>query len=63
VEETKSMARAALHGVVLLFVFYLAREYGATLASRGVTPTAATPWLVLASFGAFGAWRFARIAR
>ncbi len=63
VEQTRSLARPALHGVVLLFLFYLARQYGATFARQGLTSPAVTAWATLAAFTGLGVWRLLRVPR
>jgi lipopolysaccharide export system permease protein len=63
VEQTKSLARPALHGAILVFLFYTVREYGSTLALQGVTPPAVTFWSILALFGGVGLWQLARVPR
>jgi lipopolysaccharide export system permease protein len=63
VERTRSLAVPALQGVGTLFAFSTVREYGATLASQGVTAPALTPWLILGAFGLAGAWLLARAPR
>jgi lipopolysaccharide export system permease protein len=62
VEQTRSLSRGALQAVLLLFLYYSARELASTLALEGVLPAAA-PWGVLALFGAGGAVSFARSPR
>jgi lipopolysaccharide export system permease protein len=62
VEQTRSLSRGALQAVLILFVYYSARELASTLALEGVLPAAA-PWGVLALFGAGGAASFARSPR
>jgi lipopolysaccharide export system permease protein len=63
VEGVGSLAVPALQGVVAIFAFYMLREYGGTLATQGVTPPAATPWVILAAFLAWGAVRIWRAPR
>lgn len=63
VERTRSLALPALLGVGILFAFFTARSYGATLAVQGITPPAATTWAILALFGLLGAWQLARVPR
>jgi lipopolysaccharide export system permease protein len=63
VERTKSLALPALQGVAAIFAYHMARRYGATLATEGVTSASATPWVILAAFLAYGAvelWRSPR---
>ncbi len=61
VEQTRSLARPALQGVGILFVFLLMREYGASFGSRGELSAALAPWLTLLVFFAFGTWRLSRV--
>ncbi len=63
VEQTRSLARPALQGVVLLFLFYLARQSGAEFARQGLASPVATPWLIFAAFAALGLWRLLRVPR
>ncbi len=63
VEQTRSLAVPALQGVLLIFAFSTVREYGATLASQGVTSPALTPWLILLAFALGGAWLLWRAPR
>lgn len=63
VEETKSLAVPALQGVVLLILFFFARNFGSTLAAESVLPAAATPWTILALFAGYAGWRLARVPR
>jgi lipopolysaccharide export LptBFGC system permease protein LptF len=61
VERTRSLALPALEGVVILFFFLLAREYGAGFAA--LDPTAATlaPWAILFAFAGLGAFQLSRV--
>ena len=63
VEEHRSLALPALHGVVAIFLFFIVREYGQTLASRGITEPVGTPWAILAVFALFGTWQLWRVPR
>ncbi|MCL4683292.1 LptF/LptG family permease [Myxococcota bacterium] len=63
VERTHSLAVPALQGVALLFGFSTLREYGATLASQGVTAPSLTPWLILLAFTLGGGWLLSRTPR
>lgn len=63
VEDRKTLAAPALQGVILLVLFFFARNVAGTLAAQGVTPAAITPWAVLALFLAFGCFRLARVPR
>ncbi len=63
VEQTRSLAAPALHGVLILAAFYAVRNAGHTLAAGGAVPPTAMPWLVLSIFAGYGAWLFVRIPR
>lgn len=63
VERTRSMALPALQGVVAIFLFIMVREYGGTLATQGVTSAVATPWVILATFLAYGSFELWRVPR
>ena len=63
VERTRSLAIPALQGVALVFLFYMVRQYGGTLATQGVTSAVWTPWVIVATFLSIGAvqiWRTPR---
>ena len=61
VERTKSLAVSGLLGIAWVGVFYTLRTSASTLAAGGVALAVSAPWLLLALFGSFGAWRLARI--
>lgn len=63
VEQSKSLAVPALQGVAFAALYLFARGLASTLASQGVTPPAASIWIVFAGFLAFGIWRLARVPR
>ncbi len=63
VEESKSLAVPALQGVALAALYLFARGVASTLASQGVTPPAASIWIVLVAFLGFGTWRLLRVPR
>ena len=63
VERTRTLALPAMQGVAALFAFWTLREYGVALASQGIAPPAATPWLILGGFAVLGAWLLARTPR
>jgi lipopolysaccharide export system permease protein len=63
VEQTKSMAVPALHGVVLLLAFWSLRSSGQLVAPTHPTAAVAVPWALVLAFAAWGVWRFARIPR
>lgn len=62
VERSKSLAVSGLLGIAWVCVYYTLRTAAATLAAAGVALAANAPWLLLAVFGGFGAWRLSRIA-
>ncbi|HEY8156893.1 MAG TPA: LptF/LptG family permease [Myxococcota bacterium] len=61
VERSKSLAVSGLIGIAWVCVYYTLRTTASMLASGGVTLAAVAPWLLLAAFGGFGAWRLSRI--
>jgi lipopolysaccharide export system permease protein len=61
VERTRSLAVSGLIGISWVGLYYSLRIGAAALASGGVAPAAFAPWLLLAAFGGFAAWRLARI--
>jgi LPS export ABC transporter permease LptG len=63
VEQSRSLAAAAVVGIVILGVFYTVRTTAAIAAARGLAPGSLGPWLVLAAFAGFGAVRFTRVPR
>lgn len=63
VELTRNLAVPALQGVAVLFVFLLAREYGASFSRHGALAAAVVPWTVLGVFFAWGSLQLARVPR
>lgn len=63
VERTRSLAVPALEGVAGIFLFYMLRQYGGTLATQGVISAAGTPWVIVAAFLAFGSFQLWRAPR
>lgn len=63
VERARSMAVPALQGVAAFFAFVMVREYGATLATEGVSSAAATPWIVVLAFLGVAALALFRVPR
>jgi LPS export ABC transporter permease LptG len=61
VERTRSLALASLLGIAWVSVFFSLRTAASLLASAGVAPAVFAPWCLLAGFGAWGAWRLARV--
>ncbi len=63
VARTRSLALSGLIGIAWICVYYTLRTAGSLLAAGSVASAAYAPWLLLASFGAFGAWRLTRVSR
>lgn len=63
VEDSKSLAVPALQGVALAALYLFARGLASTFASQGVTPPAASIWIVFVAFLGFGVWRLVRVPR
>jgi lipopolysaccharide export system permease protein len=61
VERARSLGAAAIEGVGLLGGYYALQTTANVIGQAGVA-AAALPWIVLGAFGAFGAWRFARLS-
>lgn len=61
VERSRSLASAGVQGIAILAVFYTLQTSGAIVAAGGVAAAVMVPWVVLAAFGGFGLWRFARL--
>ena len=60
VEQSRSLAVAALHGVAIVGVFYGALTTTAIMAASGFAAAIPSPWILLGLFGGYGAWRLAR---
>jgi LPS export ABC transporter permease LptG len=60
VERSRSLAAAAIRGVVLLGAFYTLQTFGGLAANSGSRLAVPFPWFVLGLFTAFGAWRYAK---
>jgi len=63
VEQSRSLARPALQGVAVLFVFLLAREYGQGLVVHTNRAAAVVPWAIIALFFLWGTYRLRRVPR
>jgi LPS export ABC transporter permease LptG len=61
VERARSLSAAAIQGVGLIGGYYALQTTASVIGSAGLA-AALAPWLVLAAFGTFGAWRFARLS-
>jgi lipopolysaccharide export LptBFGC system permease protein LptF len=62
VEQTRSLARGSLQIVMVMFLYYFARETAATLAFEGLLPAPA-PWGVVLAAGTLGGVGMARVPR
>jgi lipopolysaccharide export system permease protein len=60
VERSRSLAAAAVYGVVMLGAFYTLQTVGNLIAGSGSKLAIPFPWFVLALFTSFGLWRFAK---
>lgn len=63
VERSRSLAVAALEAVGLLGLYYALRATTSLAGAEGDGALVGSPWLLLALFAAFGAWRLARVGR
>lgn len=63
VERIRSLAKAALYGLIALFVFFLARRYAGLLGGQGVLPPALAAWSIVGLFTAFTLDQLRRIPR
>jgi LPS export ABC transporter permease LptG len=57
----QGMTVAALYGLAILAAFFALRSVADALASGGLLPPSPVPWVVLAAFSAFVAWRYAEM--
>jgi hypothetical protein len=60
VEQSRSLAVAALQGVAIVAIFYGVLTTTAIMAAGGIAAAILSPWILLALFGGYGAWRLAR---
>jgi lipopolysaccharide export system permease protein len=63
VERSRSLAAGALHGIAVTGLFFTFRTIASMLAAAGFAAATLSPWLLLAGFAGYGAWRFARVPR
>lgn len=63
VGSSRSLAAAALGGIVTLAAYYTARTAVEILGGRGFAWAAAGPWVILAVFAAHGFWQLRRAPR
>ena len=60
VERTRSLTAAAVLGIAILAGYYALQTSASIIATSGVAAIAFAPWFVLAAFGAYAGWSFAR---
>jgi lipopolysaccharide export LptBFGC system permease protein LptF len=63
VGTSRSLAAAALSGIITLAAYYTARTAVEILAGKGFTWAAAGPWVIFAVFSCYGAWQLRRVPR
>jgi lipopolysaccharide export system permease protein len=63
IERTRSLAAAAVTGIVILALFYTARTAASMLTAGGFGSPVIAPWLVLGAFAGFGMAQLARVSR
>lgn len=61
VERSRSLATAAVQGVVVIGLFYTLQTAAAVVAAGGIEAAVPAPWILLALFAVWGTWRFARV--
>lgn len=61
VERSRSLAGAAVKGVVMLALYYALQTSSSIVATSGYAVAIHMPWAILSGFGAWGAWRLARV--
>ena len=61
VEQSRSLANAAVKGVIVLGLYYALQTTGSIVATGGVAAAVPVPWFLLGGFGAWGAWRLYRV--
>jgi len=60
VERTRTLTAAAIQGIALLAGYYALQTSASLIGAGGVAVVAMAPWFVLAGFGVYAAWSFAR---
>jgi LPS export ABC transporter permease LptG len=60
VERTRSLTAAVVQGIAALAGYYALQTSASVVGTSGFAATAFAPWFVLAAFGAYAAWSFAR---
>jgi LPS export ABC transporter permease LptG len=60
VERARSLTAAAIQGVAILAGYYALQTSASVIGASAFAATEFAPWFVLAAFGAYAAWSFAR---
>ncbi len=55
------MTLPALYGIAIVAAFFSLRSVADTLTMGGLLPPSPIPWLIVAAFAGFGAWRYAEM--
>jgi lipopolysaccharide export LptBFGC system permease protein LptF len=63
VGTSRSLAAAALSGIITLAAYYTARTAVELLSGEGYTWAVAGPWVILALFSGYGIWQLRRVPR
>jgi LPS export ABC transporter permease LptG len=63
VEQSRSLAAGALHGIVITGLFFTLRSIASMLGAAGFAAATLSPWFLLTSFAGYGAWRFTCVSR
>jgi lipopolysaccharide export system permease protein len=63
VGTSRSLAAAALSGIITLAAYYTARTAFEILAGKDFAWAVAGPWVILAAFGGYGMWQLRRVPR
>lgn len=57
----RGMTLSALYGIAIVAAFFSFRSVADTLTMGGLVAPSPAPWLLLAAFAGFGAWRYAEM--
>jgi LPS export ABC transporter permease LptG len=63
VGPSRSLAAAALNGIITLGVYYTARTAAEILGEKGFAWATTAPWVILAVFSCYGIWQLRRVPR
>lgn len=55
------MTLPALYGIAIVAAFFSFRSVAGALTGGGLLPPSPVPWLIVAAFAGFGAWRYAEM--